>query len=62
MAAEFHLGSRMARHQTGELQGLSLSDGVDSLSVSLLLDITSMSRVYNADSRRGCGERNKKVC
>lgn len=50
-----YLWSRMSRHQTGELQGLSLSDGVDSLCVPLLLNITGMPWVYNADSRRCCG-------
>lgn len=51
----------MPRHQTGELQGLSLSDGVDSLRVPLLLNIAGMPWVYNADSWRGCrgGEKNK---
>lgn len=55
-----YLWSRMPRYQTGELQGLSLSNGVDSLRVPLLLNITGMSWVYNADSRRGCGDKKKK--
>lgn len=45
----------MPRHQTGELQGLSLSDGVDPLRVPLLFNITGMPRVYDADGRRRCG-------
>lgn len=55
-----YLWSRMPRHQTGELQGFSLSDGVDSLRVPLLLNIAGMPWVYNADSRRGCGGKQKK--
>lgn len=51
----------MPRHQTGELQGLSLSDGVDSLRVPLLLYIAGMPWVYNADGRRRCGEKKHKV-
>lgn len=50
----------MPRHQTGELQGFSLSDGVDSLRVPLLLNIAGMPWVYNADSRRGCGRKKEK--
>lgn len=38
-----HLRSRMPRHQAGELQGLSLPDGVHPLGVSLLLDIAGVS-------------------
>lgn len=38
-----YLWSRVPRHQTGELQGLSLPNGVDSLGVSLLLDVAGVS-------------------
>lgn len=48
----------MSRHQTGELQGLPLSDGVHPLCVSLLLNVTGVSWVDDADSRRSCGGRN----
>lgn len=55
-----YLWPRMARHQTGELQGFSLSDGVDSLRVPLLFDITGVTWVDNADSRRCCGREGEK--
>lgn len=57
-----YLWPRMACHQTGELQGLSFSDGVDSFCVPLLFNITGMSWVYNADGRGCCGRKKKKSC
>lgn len=56
-----YLRPRMPRHQAGEFQGLALSDGVHSLRVPLLFDVTGMPWVYNADGRGCCGERAQSV-
>ena len=45
----------MSSHQTLQLQSLSLSDGVDSLAVTLLLHVAGLTRVHDAHSRRRCG-------
>lgn len=46
-----HLWPGVAGDQAGELQGLSLADGVDPLGVALLLDVAGQARVH--DPHRG---------
>ncbi|XP_074398315.1 uncharacterized protein LOC141729302 [Zonotrichia albicollis] len=48
-----HLWPGVAGDQAGELQGLSLADGVDALGVALLLDVAGQARVH--DPHRGGG-------
>ncbi len=50
-----YLWSRVSRHQTLQLQCLSLSDGVNSLTVALLLHVTGLTWVHDAHSRGRCG-------
>lgn len=52
-----HLWSRVSGDQAGELERLSLSDGVNPLGVTLLLHVTRVTRVHDTDSRRRCGEK-----
>lgn len=55
-----HLWSRVPGDQTGQLEGLSFTDGVHPLRVALLLDIARVAGVHNADSRGSCGGTKRK--
>lgn len=56
---EPHLWPRMPRDQTGQLQGLALSDSIHPLSVALLLDVARVTGVDDPDVWGGCVEGKK---